>query len=323
MYLGESFLALSGDLVRVTAPLLVGPTTADTGLSIGTTSVESSLVVAGNRASYPSVASVSAGLHSGAYASLALTSGAGQGSWIDFLTTGATSTQARIQYSPSSLNFQHILSGAERMRLTNVGLAIGTTTSESSLIAAGVRATNPTVTGVHAGVLADSVCLALASDAGGGSYIDFTTSAASSVLGRIAYSSTGVNMQHTVGGVEQMRVTSAGVGIGTTQFPTESALIVSGTRRPFPTIAGVHSGFLSGSNAALSLCSATGFSSMIDFQTTGQTVAQGRLQFFPTANTFSFTSGTNAPSRWWETTSELALLRQRPHCKWQARWQIA
>ena len=118
VYLGESFLALSGDLVRVTAPLLVGPTTADTGLSIGTTSVESSLVVAGNRASYPSVASVSAGLYSGVCASLALTSGAGAASWIDFMTTGATSMQARIQYSSSSLNFQHILSGAERMRLT-------------------------------------------------------------------------------------------------------------------------------------------------------------------------------------------------------------
>jgi hypothetical protein len=70
------------------------------------------------------------------------------------------------------LNFQHILSGTERMRLTNTGLSIGTTTSESSLIAAGVRATNPTVTGVHAGVLSDAACLALASAANTGSYVD-------------------------------------------------------------------------------------------------------------------------------------------------------
>ena len=309
VYLGTTFLELSGDQVRVNAPL-----------SIGTTTLESSLVVAGNRTEFPSIASVSAGLSSGAYASLALTSGAGQASWIDFMTTGASSMEARIQYSPSSLNFQHILSGTERMRLTNTGLSIGATTSESSLIAAGVRVTNPTVTGVHAGVLSDAACLALASAAGGGSFIDFTTSTASSVLGRIAYSSAGVNMQHTVGGIEQMRVTSAGVGIGTTQTPTESSLIVAGTRKQYPTIAGVHSGFLSGSNATLSLCSAASTSSAIDFQTVGQTVAQGRLQFFPTTNTFSFTSGTDTPLTMVGANVGVGTAAPISSLQWPARW---
>ena len=228
---------------------------------------------------------------SSAYASL--NAAANMTGYLDFNQQGLTGVQGRISYYQPVMSFYG--SGSERMRMTSTGLSIGTTVSESSLIAAGTRALYATATGVHAGTISSSACLALASTGFSGSWIDFTTAGASTLLGRIQYSPSGANMQHIVGGVEQMRLTSGGVAIGATQSPTESSLIVSGTRISYPTVAGVHSGLIGGTNGSISLASTTGGASFVDFQTVGQSASQGRLSYYPGTSTFSFNSGANIP----------------------------
>jgi hypothetical protein len=216
-------------------------TSGGLGIGVTQTPLESSLVVAGQRAAYPTQAGCHLGLN-GTVACLALaSSGASVGSILDFGYAGMTQSQGQIYYSMSQNNFGFVVNNVTQAVMSNGAFAVGFgSAGESSLQVGGARVTYPTKTGVHLGInnstLAATIALASVNSATP-SYIDFLYNgvlSSSTNTGRLSFSCAApIGWTFTQNTSTPLTILTAGVGCGSTN-PT-SALHVQGLLSSGPT----------------------------------------------------------------------------------------